>query len=229
MHGLRRHPDPTDVHILVPNERELTSYGFVTVERTTRLPEAVQRSGVPVAPAHRAVLDAARRMRDFDVIRALLADAVQRGRCTPQALAEELNAGSPRGSALPRRALTELLGGAHSVPEGDVFWLWKRSGLPPAQRNVAVYDAQGRHIGTPDVWCDDVALAVEVDSREFHFDVDGYEQTLARNNRYAAAGVVVVQLLPSHIRKEPEAVIAELQRAYAAAARRPRPNVRMAA
>lgn len=182
-----------------------------------------------MAPAHRAVLDAARRMRNFDAIRAMLADAVQRGRCTPENLEEELRNGCQRGSALPRRALTELRGGARSVPEGDVFWLWKRSGLPPAQRNVAVYDAQGRQVGTPDIWCDEVALAVEVDSREFHFDVDGYEQTLARNNRYAAAGVVVVQLLPSRIRKEPEAVIAELQRAYAAAARRPRPNVRMAA
>lgn len=229
LHGLQRHPRPTTVHLLVPAKRELTSCGFVIVERTTRLPRAVLRDGIPVAAAHRAVLDAARRMRDFDAIRAMLADAVQRGRCTPQALADELAEGSQRGSALPRRALTELLGGAHSVPEGDVYWLWQRAGLPPACRNVPIYDAQGRYIGTPDVWSDDVALAGEVDSKEAHFGVDGYARTLARNNRYAAAGVVVVQLLPSRIRNEPEAVIGDLQRAYAAAARRPRPAVQMAA
>lgn len=229
LHGLQRHPRPTTVHLLVPDKRELTSCGFVVVERTTRLPRAVLRDGVPVAPAHRAVLDGARRMRDFDAIRAMLADAVQRGRCTPQDLAEELELGSQRGSALPRRALTELLGGAHSVPEGDAFWLWERAGLPPARRNVTICDAQGRYVGKPDVWSDDVALAAEVDSTEVHFGVNGYARTLARNNRYAAAGIVVVQLLPSRIRNEPEAVIAELQRAYAAAARRPRPAVQIAA
>lgn len=229
LHGLRRTPEPGDVHILVPNERELTSWGFVIVERTTRLPAAIPRDRVPLAPVHRAVLDAARRMRDFDAIRAMLAEAIQRGRCTPNALAEELERGSQRGSALPRRALTELLGGAHSVAEGDLFWLWRRSGLPPAQRNVEIRDAQGKYVGTPDVWSDEVALAVEVDSKDCHYDVDGYARTLARNNRYAAAGVVVVQVLPSRIRKEPDGVLSELRAAYAVAARRPRPMVRMTA
>lgn len=229
LHGLRYIPEPADVHILVPHEREITSAGFVTVERTTRLPAAVTRDGFPVAPAHRAVLDATRRMREFDPIRALLADAVQRGRCSPEMLARELERGSQRGSALPRRALTELLGGAHSIAEGDGFWLWKRSGLPEPQRNVAIYDTDGRYIGTPDAWCDDVAFAWEIDSRDVHFGLDGYADTLARNARYAAAGIVVLQTLPSRLRREPEAVMAELRAAYAAAARRPRPTVRMAA
>lgn len=229
LYGLRQLPSPEDVHILVPHTREITSVGFVTVERTTRLPAAIPRDGIPLAPAHRAVLDGVRRMREFDPIRALLAESVQRRRCAPEALARELELGSQRGSALPRRAMAELLGGAHSVPEGDAFWLWQRAGLPEAARNVAIYDASGRYVGTPDAWCDDVGFAWEVDSKEFHFYVDGYANTLARNARYAAAGIVVLQTLPSRIRREPEAVIAELRAAYAAAVRRPRPSVRMAA
>lgn len=227
--GLRRIPDPTSVHILVPEPRRVTSTGFVVVERTTRLPEPLIRDGVPCAPIHRAVLDAARRMRDFDVIRAMLAEAIQRRRCTPQALECELERGCQRGTALPRRAMMELLGGAQSVAEGDAFWLWKRAGLPECERNVPVFDANGGYIATPDAWVDEVAFAWEVDSREFHFELEGYAATLARNARYAAAGIVVVQTLPSRIRNEPDAVIAELRDAFEAARRRPRPPVRKAA
>lgn len=111
LHGLKRVVEPESVHILVPAEREITSVGFMLVERTTRLPSAVGRVGVPLAPVVRAVLDATRRMRDFDAIRALLAESVQRRKCTPQQLASELERGSQRGSALPRRALTELTRG----------------------------------------------------------------------------------------------------------------------
>lgn len=226
LHGLKRVPEPESVHILVPAEREITSVGFTLVERTTRLPPVVRRKDVPLAPVVRAVLDAARRMRDFDSIRALLAEPVQRRMCTPQQLASELEHGSQRGSALPRRALTELLAGAHSVAEGDSFWLWKKAGLPDCVRNVAVYTSSGEYIAKPDSWCDEVALAWEIDSKEFHMQAEDYARTLARNTRYAAAGVIVVQTLPSRLRDEPEAVIRELWSAYEAARSRPRPPVR---
>src|SRR6185369_3721212 len=61
-HGLRQIPEPDDVHILVPDAREITSSGFVLVERTTRLPGSVTRGGLPLAPVYRAALDAARRI-----------------------------------------------------------------------------------------------------------------------------------------------------------------------
>lgn len=228
LHGLKRIPTPDSIHILVPAEREIGSVGFTSVERTTRLPSTVRRAGLPLAPVHRAVLDAVRRIRDFDTVRALLAESVQRRMCTPQQLSWELDHGSQRGSALPRRALVELLGGAHSVAEGDAFWLWQRAGLPECERNVAVYDSAGKYVGKPDSWCDEVALAWEIDSKECHFGSADYAKTLARNTRYAAAGVVVVQTLPSRIREEPETVIRELSDAYEAARRRPRPPVRTA-
>jgi len=228
-HGLTRTPEPELVHLLVPADCHVTSSGFVLVERTTRMPGGRTLDGKDVAPVHRAVLDAARRMRDFDAIRAMLAEAIQRGMCTPQMLRTELARGSQRGTALPRRALAELLGRAQSVAEGDGFWLWRSAGLPEGTRNVRVVDADGKYVGTPDMWVDDQAMAWEVDSRECHFDVDGYAATLDRNNRYTAAGIVFVQTRPSRIRKEPDVVIAELRAAYAAACRRPRPPVRIAA
>jgi len=224
-HGLRQIPEPDDVHLLVPHEREITSAGFALVERTTRLPKALTRDDLPIAPVHRAVLDGARRIRDFDAVQAMLAEAVQRRRCTPERLERELNRGSQRGSAIPRRALQALLNGAESVAEADAWELWKLSGLPAAEWNVRVFDRHGSFISKPDAWCEDVAFAWEIDSRNYHEGGDHYAATLARNARYSAAGIVYLQTLPSRLRTEPSTVMTELRETYATALARPRPPV----
>jgi hypothetical protein len=224
-HGLRQVPEPEEVHLLVPHEREVTSAGFALIERTTRLPKALAREGLPVAPVHRAVLDGARRIRDFDTVQAMLAEAVQRKRCTPGQLERELRLGSQRGSAIPRRALQALLNGAESVAEADAWEVWKLSGLPTAEWNVRVCDRSGAFIAKPDAWCDEVAFAWEIDSRGYHAEGDHYAATLARNARYSAHGIVCLQTLPTRLRTEPGQVIAELRASYAAACARPRPPV----
>lgn len=223
--GLRHIPEPGDVHVLVPIERKRTSVGFLLVERTARLPKPEHRGKTPIAPISRAVLDAARRISDIDTIQAMLAEVIQRGKCTAEELAGELETGSQRGSALPRIALSELMDGAHSVAEADAQRIWKRSGLPACQRNVKVFDSAGNYVATPDLWVDDVAFAWEIDSRTYHAEGDAFAGTLARNARYAAAGVVVLQTLPKDLRTQPEKVIADLRASYAAACRRTRPEV----
>jgi hypothetical protein len=224
--GLRRLPLAGDVHVLVPATSSVTSSAFVVVERTTRLPAAHTRLGVPVAPVYRAVLDAARRLSDFDAVLAMMSEAIQRRRCTAQTLAEELEAGSRRGAALPRRALVPLLEGTHSVAEADAWNLWQRSGLPACRWNVKLFDANGRYLATPDAWCDDVGFAWEIDSRDCHAGSDDFADTLARDARYVAAGVTVLQTLPARLRTEPEKVVAEVRAAYETARLRPRPDIR---
>jgi hypothetical protein len=205
----------------------VSSSGFALVERTIRLPDPLVRLGIPVAPVFRAVLDATRRMRDFDAIQTMLAEVVQRNRCTPEQLLDELRDGSQRGSALPRRAMAALSEGAESVAEGDAWRLWKRAGLPACERNVHIYDEKGVYVAKPDAWCDDVAFAWEIDSREIHAEWDDFADTLARNARYVTAGVLVLQTLPSRLRTEPGKVLAELRAACETAARRPRPDVHL--
>lgn len=224
-HGLQRIPEPDDVHLLIPHAREVTSAGFALIERTTRLPNPLLRDGMPLAPVHRAVLDGARRLRDFDTVQAMLAEAVQRRRCTPGQLDRELSLGSQRGSAIPRRALQAILNGAESVAEADAWEIWKLSELPSAEWNVSVFDRDGSFISKPDAWCEDVAFAWEIDSRGYHEGGDHYAATLARNARYSAAGIVCLQTLPSRLRTEPGVVITELRETYAAACARPRPPV----
>ena len=111
-HGYRPHSG--EVQILMPMHRRVQSTGFVVVERTVRLPTPLTRSGIDCAPLVRAVLDAARRCKTLDSARALIADVVQRGDVVVRDLSKELEAGSIRGSALPRKVLREVDANVHS-------------------------------------------------------------------------------------------------------------------
>jgi len=223
--GLTRLSQRDAVHVLVPDHRKTGSTGFVLVERTTRMPDSLVLEGLRLAPLVRSVLDGCRRLVSPNSVRAALAEAVQRGRISPIALIEELERGSSHGTAIPRAALRELLRGARSVAEGDAMAVWRGTGLPAPSWNFELRTTAGRYVATPDGWFDEVGLAWEIDSYEYHFGRDGYATTLARNARYAAAGVAVVQTLPGRLRSQPAQVRAELVAAYRAAAARPRPSV----
>lgn len=223
LHGLRRIGDDGRVHVLLPHALRCRSVGSVLVERTTRLPESVMVRGLPLAPVVRAVLDRARRLRDVETVQALVAEAVQRRFCTPAELADELDAGSKRGTALVRRELKDIRGGARSVPEVHAMRLVRSSGLPEPLWNVPLFDDCGQLIGIPDAWWSEVGLAWEIDSLAYHLDPADYDRTLRRDARYAAAGIPFLPTLPSRVHTERAAVIAELTAAYAAAARRTPP------
>jgi hypothetical protein len=222
-HGLRNLPDEYGVHVLVPEDRRLHGSDYLVVERTKRLPEPVVRDDVPLAPLARAVLDACRRFTSHDPARALIAEAVQRGRVNPHWLRHELETGSQRGTAIPREVLRDVTNGARSVAEIDAMRVWERTGLPSPVWNVPLRDADGEYIATPDAWFAEVRLAWEIDSYEFHFQRKDYANTLTRNARYAAAGILVVQTLPTRLRDAPESVAAELVAAHKAAAPRSMP------
>ncbi|WP_410664629.1 hypothetical protein [Amycolatopsis sp. lyj-84] len=227
-YGLRLAEPHGTVHVLIPGSHHIRSSRFTIVERTIDMPARRLLAGVPLAAPARAVLDGVRRIREADPVRSLLIETVEAGLCSVGELSAELEVGSRRGTALPRAVLRELEADVKSVPEAAALAIWNRAGLPPAERNVKIYDAHGNYVGMPDSWCDKLAMAWEIDSYAFHFGRDAFRKTLHRNNRYAAAGIIVVQTLPSRIRDEPEKVIAELQAAAEAAALRPRPDVSVA-
>jgi len=228
LHGMRRAPVPSGpVHLLIPADRRRVGAGRVLCERTDRLP-VVEPGRWPLAPLPRAVLDFARRCGDRNEVRAALAETVQRGRCTPAKLAAELAAGSQRGSALPRTVLFEISDGVRSVAEAKARVLVQRSGLPRPIWNPRLVDAvTGRFIAMPDAWFDQVGLAWEIDSYEWHLSPDDYDATLARRAAMMAAGITVVHHQPSRVTTQSAAVLDELRRTYAQAALRPRPAVRV--
>jgi hypothetical protein len=225
LHGLHRLPTMNLVHLLVPIDRQPQSYGHVIVERTTRLPQAEIKGGFPVAPISRAVLDAARRLTRQDQIDALVAEAVQRGLTAPHDLAEELTAGSRRGASRPRRTVQAMLVGARSKAEADAQRLLSRSRLPRPRWNPTLATADGQRLPSPDGWFDDVALAWEIDSLEFHLSPEDYDRTLRRHATMTSAGIIVLHTLPSRLVREPAVVLKELSASYAQAAKRPRPPI----
>ncbi|WP_434438539.1 hypothetical protein [Lentzea sp. E54] len=212
-----------EIHLLVPGS--VRGSGSLIVERASPMPPASDVGGFPVVSAARAVVDACRQMRSADEATALVGAAIQKGRCTPESLAAEART-NRYGTKLVRTVLREL-GRAESVAERDARRLSRRIRLTTPHWNVTIADADGVIVGRPDAWFDDVGLAWEIDSRAFHYGPRDYERTLVRNSRYAAAGILVVQTLPTRLRDHPEVVARELAKAHAAAAARPRPSVRI--
>lgn len=226
LYGMRSAKPGGPVHVLVAHRRQVRSSDAVAVERTTRLPPAALRQGFPVAPLVRAVLDAARRMHNRDGVRAVISESVQRGGLEPAQLRRELAEGSNRGSALARQVLNEVSDGIRSVAEAWARRLILRSGMPRPRWNVALFGPDGTQLAIADAWWDDVALAWEIDSYEWHLSPANYSRTLKRSAALTAAGITVVHTLPVRLRDEPAAVVDELRRAYQHAAARPRPDIR---
>lgn len=153
-HGLRNVPNAYGIHLLVSQDRRLHSSDYVTVERTKRLPKPVVLDDLPLAPIARSVLDGCRSLKSRDPVKALIAEAVQRGRVSPLSLSEELEVGSQRGTAVPREVLKDITGGARSVAEIDAMRVWSepachdRRGMPRCEVRTAPTSAHPTH-GSP--------------------------------------------------------------------------------
>jgi hypothetical protein len=128
--GIRVHC-PGEVLVLLPADRRAVSRSYVTVERTTRLPDPIWLDGLPMAPVARATIDAARREHDLDRLRSLLVAPLDAGACTVAELLGELAAGNQRGSAAPRAMLARLdphQYSSGSLPSISRTWLRAQSG-----------------------------------------------------------------------------------------------------
>lgn len=116
----------------------------------------------------RAIADTVRGLADLREARAVVASAVQQGRCPIWMLTRELDQGRANGSALLRRALAEVAEGVRSVAEADFMALIKRCRLPMPLFNAHLYSSDGALIAIPDAWWPQAGVAAEVDSREWH-------------------------------------------------------------
>ena len=64
-------------------------------------------------------------------------------------------------------------------------------------------------------------VAVEVDSREWHFRPADWEYTMARHNKMTALGICVLHFSPTQLRREPRVVLQRMRDAYATGLNRP--------
>ncbi|HUC21389.1 MAG TPA: hypothetical protein VMA73_01655 [Streptosporangiaceae bacterium] len=205
-----RAPETRRIDVLVPVGRHCRNEAFVAVHRTCRLPDAQTRDLAIgyVAPA-RAVADTVLGLAARSEVRAVVAGAVQQGRCTVAELAAELAAGPVRGSALFRSVLAEVGDGIRSPAEADFRDLIRKSGLPQPLFNPKLI-LDGALLAMPDAWWPDRALVVEIDSREWHLSPDDWESTMARDARLRAVGIRVIHVTPRQVRREPQRVLATI-------------------
>jgi len=215
------------VDVLVPASRQRRDAAFVRLHRTTRMPGRTWQVGpVRYTVLPRAVADAVRGLTSLRDVRAVVADAVQRGDCQVLDLVAELTAGPNAGSALFREALTDVADGIRSAAEGDLKNLLARSGLPMPLFNPSLYDRDGAFVARPDAWWPDLGIAVEVDSREWHMSPDDHAKTLARGRRMSKYQIIVLRITPKQIRSEPAEVMKDIRDALEGARGRPALNLR---
>jgi hypothetical protein len=203
------------VDVLVPLSIRRADTGFVRLHRTGRLPEGFCVAGEArfVFPP-RAVADAVRPMTDLNDVRAVVAEAVQRGRCSIQQLAEELARGPVWGSARLRHVLAEVAEGIRSAAEGDLRDLIVRARLSMPLFNPRLF-VGAQFLAMPDSWWPELGVAAEADSRAWHFSPRDWEQTMARHARMSAHGIVVLHFPPRRIRYQRTEVADEIRRALA--------------
>jgi hypothetical protein len=219
-HGFRRLPDRDAIDVLLDHALRRQSHGFVVVERTLWCPEPalIDDDGIRYAPAPRCVMDACRRSRDLDEIRALMAEAVQRRWITIAQLQRELDAGPVAWSSRPRVALKEIGAGAQSVAECDLVGALRPSTvLPFVHYNCSLYGSEdGAFLGKPDGYVEEVALAAEVQSVEHHLYAQDQEADMERRTARGRYGVHTVEVRPSRLRRDPASFRADFEATYLA-------------
>lgn len=227
LHGVRSANPGGRVHLLVPAPKRSRSNTFAVVRRTTLHDEDTVSRGVLVlsSPA-RSCVDAALQSASADTRSAIFVEAVQRQIVTIDQLGEWVHRLRPRDGARVRSALDDAATGAWSLPELALLDLVSTSTvLPEPSANPSLLDAEGRRLLTPDVWFDDVAMAVMVHSHAFHSQGADWDATVERDGGLVEAGVVVAGVTPHRLRTQPRSVLRRLEQTYLTAAKRPRPAV----
>lgn len=227
LHGITSAGVRDRVHLLVPAPLASRRSGFAEVRRTLLHDDGVcARGPLRLSSPARAAVDAARAARTVDAGRAVLIEAVQRELATVDELAEWVHRLRPRDAAALRLPLEAAASGAWSVPEAELLDLVSTSRtLPDPWANPTLSTVDGRVLTTPDVWFDDVAMAVMVHSRRHHSSPDDWDDTVDADGDLVTAGVVVAGVTPHRVRTSPTEVLRRLERTHAAATARPRPPV----
>jgi hypothetical protein len=220
-HGLRGPGMLETVDLLVPAGRQRHDTGFVRLHRTARVPARFVTSGpLRMVEVPRAVADTARLLPELRDVRAVVADAVQRGRCTVAELASELGQAPIRGSAMFRSVLAEVAEGIRSTAEADLRDLVRTARLPTPLYNASLYEGDV-FIARPDAWWPDAGVTAEVDSRQWHLSPADWDRTRTRHDDMCAAGIIPLHFSPRQIRREPAEVVRLIRDALKRGLQRP--------
>ncbi|MGI5214432.1 type IV toxin-antitoxin system AbiEi family antitoxin domain-containing protein [Plantactinospora sp. CA-290183] len=215
-YGFRYVPKTDKLHLVVPHGARRMSAGHVLVCRALALDDRARDAGLyQVCSPARAVVDAGRVLRDLRTVRAILAEAIQRDFADLPALDEEVTRARRSRTALVRKAFEEVARGVRSSPEAELRECLSASRLlPEILWNPRLVGSDGARLPTPDGYLADAAIALEVDSQEFHFAPADWHRTMDRHNELSRYGVLILHFPPAQIRREPGRVRRIVEDAY---------------
>lgn len=227
LHGMGL-PAPPVLEMLTPWPGKSRHNGFASVRRTLLDDVAIcTRGPIRYASPARSAVDAALRRRSSRERTAVLVEAVQRGLASVEELHEWTCRLRDRDGAQLVEALDHAATGAWSAPEAELVDLVLTSSvLPEPWTNPPLRDATGAALLTPDLWFDDVGMAVLVHSFQYHSQGEDWVTTVERDGDLTRLGVVVVGVTPTGLRRDGAGTLRRLEETYAVAARRPRPDLR---
>lgn len=232
--GLRFDRRP-GVTFVIPDGARARSYVRVRLVRSVRLPAVTKRLGpVLIATGTRALVDAAvyEGYRSDD-LEHLTISTLQRGLATPEGVEQELWLRPRDRVAGVWKGLGAFADGAWSKPEVVLRQVIERSGdLPALTTNCRLLTVDGEMVGIPDGYFEDVGVAVQVHSRQYHQGIDDvggdrWAQTVEKDSAMVAAGVRVVAVSPWTLYVQPERFLGRLRKAVQVGAAGPKPNLRV--
>lgn len=226
-HGLVKADNTLPVHVMVPSPATSRRIAWVSIRATSLTNELlVQRGPLRVSCRARSLIDAAAQAHDDDSARALVIAAVQERQVRVDDAQHWLAVRRRNGTLRLKTAVREAAAGLWSVPEAELAAIVRTSGLfPRVMANPVLVDALGRPLTTPDLWIDDVGLAIMVHSRRFHADVLDWDATVDTDEDLRDAGIEVVPVTPTAISRRPDKVLARIRSGHARASQRARPDV----
>lgn len=160
---------------------------------------------------------------------ALLAEVVQRGRCTLEELTSALRSGHHASDPWVATTVEGLTAGVRSVAEAAARRLLRQAGIPDPLWNQDLYLPDGTFLARPDAYWPQAGVALEIDSREWHVSPGDWERTMARRNGMIRHGLTVLSVSPSQLRNDPTDLITTLRAALTTGAAGPAPAVRLGA
>ncbi|WP_030297309.1 hypothetical protein [Streptomyces katrae] len=209
------------IDVLVPHTRRLRSVGSVRIVRSHTPPRPQQVTGLPVAPAARAVADAVAQLSDAGTVRRLLSEAVRAGHCEPAAVVRELTVARLLNRPHVVDAVEALLAEGRAIAEDRLYQLVRGYELPEPVWNVDLRLPGGPHLGGVDAFWPEQAVAVEIDTRAPRQGEDEqFSEAVRKRESLERVGVTVLHITPRKLRDWPEQQAAVVRTALAASADR---------
>ncbi|MFF2061523.1 hypothetical protein ACFVWZ_06940 [Streptomyces sp. NPDC058200] len=210
------------IDVLVPRTRRLRSTGCARLIRAHALPRPEQITGLPVAPAARAVADAVAELSDAALVRALLTEAVRGGHCEPAAVVRELSQARLLTRPFVVDAVDALLAEGRTLSEGRLYEMVRTYGLAEPFWNVDLRLPDGPHLGGVDAYWPEQAVAVELDTRTPRQggrpeDDELWSECARKREHLERLGITVVHLTPRKLRESMEQQAAVVRTALMAA------------